>query len=120
MRPIRAKAITTQQWPWLNRVLAAWLLAMLALCLGVLAFAAVREMSIECRREPSYVTTVNGDPLRLVDGISRLELIAGSHWAMLSPFPSSHKWRAFKPGATRWPLASVKVAARKAALAGGA
>jgi hypothetical protein len=74
MRPIRAKAITTRQWPWLNRVLAAWLLAMLALCLGVLAFAAVREMSIECRREPSYVTTVNGDPLRLVDGISRLEL----------------------------------------------
>ena len=73
-RSARAKAVAATEWPWLNRVLAAWLLAMHALCLGVLSFAAVREMTIDCRREPAYATTVNGDPITLVDGISRLEL----------------------------------------------
>jgi hypothetical protein len=71
---IRAKALAATRWPWLNQILAAWFLTMLALCLGILTFAAVREMTIECRSEPGYVTTVNGDPVRLVDGISRLEL----------------------------------------------
>jgi hypothetical protein len=62
------------QWPWLNRVFAAWVMVMLALWLGVLSFAAVREMTVECGRKPSYLLTANGDPVRLVDGISRLEL----------------------------------------------
>ena len=48
---VRAKALAANSWPWLNRILGAWLLAMLALCLGILAFAAVREMTIERRRE---------------------------------------------------------------------
>jgi hypothetical protein len=73
-RSARAKALAATRWPWLNRILGAWLVVMLALCLGILSFAAVREMTIECRREPGYVTTVEGDPIRLVDGISRLEL----------------------------------------------
>jgi hypothetical protein len=66
---VRAKALATAKWSWLNRILGAWLLAMLALCLSILTFAAVREMSIECRREPSYLrTTERGDCLALEDG----------------------------------------------------
>jgi len=65
----RAKALAPAKWPWLNQILGAWLLTMLALCLGILTFAAVREMSIECRREPSrLLTTERGDCLALEDG----------------------------------------------------
>jgi hypothetical protein len=54
-------------WPWLfNRLLSAWLLVMAALLLGVLALAAVAK--IECRDEPQYALTVNGQPLMLEDG----------------------------------------------------
>jgi hypothetical protein len=73
-RSARAKSLAATRWPWLNRILDAWLLTMLALWLGVLSFAAVRELTVKCGREPSYLLTVNGDPVRLVDGISRLEL----------------------------------------------
>jgi hypothetical protein len=73
-RSVRAKAVAPSRWSWLHpKILTAWLAVMLAIYLGLLSFAAVREMSIDCRREPGYVTTVNGDPIRLVDGISRLE-----------------------------------------------
>jgi len=48
---VRAKALAASSWPWLNRILRAWLSAVLALCLGILTFAAVREMTIERRRE---------------------------------------------------------------------
>ena len=66
---VRAKALAPAKWPWLNLILSAWLLAMLALCLGILTFAAVREMSIECRHEPSrLLTTERGDCLALEDG----------------------------------------------------
>jgi hypothetical protein len=77
VRSVRAKALAATRWPWLNQILAAWLVAMLALWLGVLSFAAVREMTVECRREPSYLLTVNGDPVRLVDGNSRRKASAG-------------------------------------------
>jgi hypothetical protein len=64
----RAKALATGRWSWLNHIAAAWLMAMLALYHGILSFAAIREMSIECRDEPTYITTVNGDRLTLEDG----------------------------------------------------
>jgi hypothetical protein len=66
-RPVRAKALPAT-WPWLGRILGAWLMVMLALFLGVLSFAAVSEMTVECRREPIYLTTENGDRLTLEDG----------------------------------------------------
>jgi hypothetical protein len=72
----KARALSvppSARWPWLNKIAAAWLLVMLALFLGVLSFAAVREMSVQCRDEASYVLTANGDHVLLVDGISRLE-----------------------------------------------
>jgi hypothetical protein len=57
------------RWPWLNQMLAAWLLA---LYLGLLSLAAVREMTVKCRDEPIYITTVNGDRLTLEDGTTYL------------------------------------------------
>jgi hypothetical protein len=72
-RSVRAKALAPTKWPWLNpKILAAWLIVMLALYLGILSFAAVREMTIECRREPIYLTTENGDRLTLEDGTTCL------------------------------------------------
>lgn len=73
-RSVRAKALAATRWPWLNRVFAAWLVAMLALWLGVLSFAAVREMSVECRREPSYLLTEKGDRIALEGGTGYLLL----------------------------------------------
>jgi hypothetical protein len=68
-RSVRAKALAATRWPWLHQILAAWLVVMLALWLGILSFAAVREMTIECRREPSYIlTTEKGDRIALEDG----------------------------------------------------
>jgi hypothetical protein len=71
----RAQAIPASRWSWLHRVSTAWVAVMLALILGILTFAVVREMSVECRREPSYVTTVSGVPITLVDGVSHLERV---------------------------------------------
>jgi hypothetical protein len=72
---VRAKVLAPAKWPWLHpKILAAWLFVMVVLFLGILSIAAIRETTIECRSEPSFATTVNGDPIRLVDGISRLEL----------------------------------------------
>jgi hypothetical protein len=46
---------------------------MLLLIVGVLMFAAVREISIECRREPSrLLTTERGDCLAIEEGGSCL------------------------------------------------
>jgi hypothetical protein len=59
-------------WPWLNRIWSAWLLTMLLLVLGVLTLAAVRELSIECRREPNYLLTEKGHPLAIGDGTGYL------------------------------------------------
>jgi hypothetical protein len=61
----QAKAIAAARWPWLDRVLAAWAAAMVALFLGILTFAAVSEASIECKREqlPMFL---------LEDGVSYL------------------------------------------------
>jgi hypothetical protein len=61
----QAKAIAAARWPWLDWILAAWAAAMLALFLGILTFAAVREMTIECKREPLPI-------FKLEDGISDL------------------------------------------------
>jgi hypothetical protein len=72
---VRAKALSASKWLWLHpKILATWLVVMVALYLGILSFAAVREMTIECRSEPGYATTVNGEPVTLADGISRAEL----------------------------------------------
>src|SRR5260370_5148011 len=68
-RSVRAKALA---WPWLNQIVASWLKVMLALCVGVLSFAAIRETSIECRSEPIYLTTEKGDRLTLEDGTTYL------------------------------------------------
>jgi hypothetical protein len=70
----RAKALPMPRWSWLSRVLAAWLVVMLAFCLGLLSFAAVREMSVECRREPSYLLSAQGNRIRLADGSGYLLL----------------------------------------------
>jgi hypothetical protein len=72
VRSVCALALAATRWPWLNQILAAWLVVMLALCLGLLSFAAVREMTIECRREPIYLTTERGDRLTLDDGTTYL------------------------------------------------
>lgn len=61
----RTRALPATRWPWLDRVSAAWVAAMLALFLGNLTFAAVCEMSINCRREPIPI-------FKLEDGISDL------------------------------------------------
>jgi hypothetical protein len=64
----RARALPLQ-WLWLHRIHRAWLLTMLALFLGILTFAAVQAMSVECRREPSrLLTTERGDCLALEKG----------------------------------------------------
>jgi hypothetical protein len=60
------------RWPWLNQILAACLVVMVALFLGFLSLAAVREMTVKCRDEPIYITTVNGDRLTLEDGTTFL------------------------------------------------
>ncbi|THD52697.1 MAG: hypothetical protein E8A46_12435 [Bradyrhizobium sp.] len=67
-------ALPATVWPWLGqKILAAWLVMMLALCLGVLSFAAVREMTVDCRRQPNYIlTTETGDRLALEDGVNFL------------------------------------------------
>jgi hypothetical protein len=65
----RTQTLPASRWPWLDRVSAAWVAVMVALLLGILTFAAVREISIECKREPDYIlTTENGDRLMLEDG----------------------------------------------------
>jgi hypothetical protein len=71
---VRAKALAASRWPWVNRVFAAWLVAMVALWFGILSFAAVREMTVECRREPSYLLTEKGDRIALEDGSGYLLL----------------------------------------------
>jgi hypothetical protein len=63
-----AAAPSGLQWPWLNRVFAAWVAVMVALLLGVMTFAAVREMTAECRREQGYLLTEEGDRIALEDG----------------------------------------------------
>jgi hypothetical protein len=73
-RPARARALAATRWPWLNQILAAWLTVMLALCLGILSFAAIRETTIECRREPSYLLTEKGDRIALEGGAGYLLL----------------------------------------------
>jgi hypothetical protein len=67
-RSARAKALAAVRWPWLHRIFAAWLIVMLALSLGVLSIAAVRDMTVECRREPSYLLTEKGDRITLESG----------------------------------------------------
>jgi hypothetical protein len=68
VRSVCAKALAATRWPWLNlKILAAWLVV-------ILSFAAVREMTIECRREPIYLTTERGDRLTLEDGTTYLVL----------------------------------------------
>ena len=74
VRSVCAPAAAAARWPWLNQIVAAWLVVMLALYLGLLSFAAVREMTIECRREPIYLTTERGDHLTLEDGTTYLVL----------------------------------------------
>ena len=73
-RPTRVKARAAPRWPWLHQILAAWLVVMLALCLGILTFTAVREMTVECRREPSYLLTEKGDRIALEGGAGYLLL----------------------------------------------
>jgi hypothetical protein len=70
----RTQALAASRWPWLNRVFVSWAAAMVALFLGILTFAAVRETSIECRREPNYLLTAKGDRLALGDGSGYLLL----------------------------------------------
>ena len=69
---VRANALAPSKWLWLHpRILVTWLAVMVALFLGVLSFAAVREMSIECRGEPSrLLTTEGGNCLALEDAES--------------------------------------------------
>jgi hypothetical protein len=62
---VRELALAVTRWPWLNRIFAAWLVLMLALRLGVLSFAAVAEVSVDCRREPIPI-------IKLEDGVSDL------------------------------------------------
>ena len=61
----------TARWPWLTELRVAGLL-MLLLYFGILSFAAVREMTVECRDEPIYLTTERGDRLTTEDGSSFL------------------------------------------------
>jgi hypothetical protein len=65
----------TAQRPWLDRITTARRLLVLALFLGVLAFAAIGEMANACSREPIYRTTSDGrhrvtaqDGARVVNG----------------------------------------------------
>jgi hypothetical protein len=60
---VPAKALARKKWPWLNHVLAAWLMVMILLYLGLLSLAAVGEIS--CRREQLPI-------LKLEDGVSNL------------------------------------------------
>ena len=63
-RSVSVPSLAAAKWPWLgHQVLTAWFVVMLAVCLGLLSFAAVRE--IECRDEPIII-------LKLEDGISNL------------------------------------------------
>ena len=71
----RATALAPNLWLWLGpNILIAWLVVMLALCFGIFAFVAVREIAIECRYESGYATTADGEPVKLADGVSRAEL----------------------------------------------
>jgi len=62
---------TAAKWPWLDQMLAAWRLLVLALFLGM-SLAAVMEMKIECRDEPDCVRLESGGRLLLEDGVSCL------------------------------------------------
>jgi hypothetical protein len=72
MKPAAATLLphAPTRWSWLHQMPAAWLL--LALYLGLLSLAAVREMTVKCRDEPIYLTTERGDRLTLDDGTSYL------------------------------------------------
>ena len=59
-----APSKTALRWPWLDRIFGAWLALMFALYLGL---SLVALLKIDCRPEPIYLTTVNGDPLTLED-----------------------------------------------------
>jgi hypothetical protein len=56
---------------------ASWLLVALALYLGILAFAAVAEIAVECRDAPAYIGTTNGGYVRTVNG-DRLRMVGQS------------------------------------------
>jgi hypothetical protein len=58
-------------WPWLNPMVAAWLLAIF---LGLISLAAVREMAVGCRDEPIGLALENGGCLMLEDGSGCLAL----------------------------------------------
>jgi hypothetical protein len=47
---------------------ASWFLVALALYLGILAFAAVAEIAVECRDTPAYILTIDGAYLLTVNG----------------------------------------------------
>lgn len=51
----REMAVPPARWPWLDRIVAAWVIAMILVFLGILAFTVVREMADECRRGDNSV-----------------------------------------------------------------
>jgi hypothetical protein len=88
---VRAKALPAR-WLWLDGLHRAWLITTLLLILGVLTLAAVRELSIECRREPSrLLTTEKGDCLALEEGGGCLlieEKRLRCRWGLLEILPA--------------------------------
>jgi hypothetical protein len=72
------------RWPWLARILTARRLLVLALFLGLLSFAAVVELTIQCRDKPNYILATNGGRIMLADGSGFLLLAEKSRVCRLA------------------------------------
>jgi hypothetical protein len=75
---------TTAKWDWLYPLTKLRRLLALALFLGLLSFAAVAELTIQCRDKPNYILTTNGGRIMLADGSGFLLLAEKSRVCRLA------------------------------------
>lgn len=81
---VRAKALAPTGWPWVSPILAARLTLVLLLFLGLLSFAAVRQMANQCSREPIYRSTSDGAARVTSQGDARS--VDGKHLGCRTPW----------------------------------